>query len=429
MTRSLDIFFVSLRRDCSLWNITGIVCGLKGKGGLFALLYGMCVVDLLLVLFFNLIPMIKIKGFLAFCCALALSTTAFASFIDVDSTDENYDAILYVQENGIVGGYSDGSFQPYGLINRAELLKILVIAREGADISDEQAGNCFSDVSSSAWYSKYVCYAKTQGYIDGYPDNTFRPGNYITFVEAAKMTTVTLGYLVYPDSEVWYRPHVYALEERGAIPTSIFWFTVEMLRGEIAEIIYRLDAQISDLPTMTYDCLNGESTCAVGDGGWEDDWSGDGGGGWSTNSTFSYYDVMVGDVIAGWTLSSMNAVTDLIGYGPSNVVFHFDGSATLTGRYDYSSTDSDGLWQDFLCFDSLDSKSLYYMPWMMESDSAPEWSWFCFSNQKEAKGMFGITDTLSESGEATIVVEDLSLVYYPSEMNSAATLMNVLVPQ
>lgn len=370
-----------------------------------------------------------------FKCLLALVAAAAvfgvgvgsAYFTDVNGYDANYDAIMYVQEHDIVGGYADGSFDPYGLINRAELLKILVLAREGVEISGEQADNCFKDVSASAWYAKYVCYAKSQGYVDGYPDGSFKPGDYISFVEAAKMAIVTLGYLAYPDSEVWYRPYVYALEERSAIPATVNTFDIEMMRGEIAEIIYRLDAQITTKETMTYDCLKWGTSCPGG--GSSDGWSGDGGGGWSAGSTFSYYDVQIGDVIAGWTLTDMGMFSDMIEPGPGNSIFHFEGTATLTGTYEYVGDDAYAMMSDYIYFHDLDSDSLYYLPWMMESDGEPEWTWFSFSNQEEVKARFGVVDGVSKSGQATILIEDFVLVHYPSEVSSMATLVDVLVPQ
>ncbi|MBT3704630.1 S-layer homology domain-containing protein [Candidatus Peregrinibacteria bacterium] len=181
-----------------------------------------------------------------------VSTTAFASFTDVSSGHDNYDAIMYVQENDIVGGYSDGTFRPDDPINRAELLKILVIARNGGDISDSYASKCFSDVLPTDWYSKYVCYGSGEGYVDGYPNGTFDPTGYVTFSEAAKMIVVTMGYLVYPDVNTWYEPYVLKLEEKNTIPTSIHELNSEMTRGEVAEIIYRLDAEVTNKSSKSY---------------------------------------------------------------------------------------------------------------------------------------------------------------------------------
>ena len=189
---------------------------------------------------------------IAVAAVFLVSTAAFASFSDVSSGHDNYDAIMYVQENEIVGGYEDGTFRPDDPINRAELLKILVLARKGSEVDDSYASKCFSDITPTSWYAKYVCYGSGEGYVDGYPDGTFDPTGYVTFSEAAKMIVVTMGYLVYPDVDPWYEPYILKLEEKNAIPTSIHEVRSDMTRGEVSEIIYRLDAEIVNKSSKTY---------------------------------------------------------------------------------------------------------------------------------------------------------------------------------
>ena len=55
-----------------------------------------------------------------------LSTIVLANFSDLDSSHENYTAISYVESEGIVDGYSDGTYQADRTINRAEFTKIIV---------------------------------------------------------------------------------------------------------------------------------------------------------------------------------------------------------------------------------------------------------------------------------------------------------------
>ena len=57
-----------------------------------------------------------------------LPATTQASFGDVTGNHVNFEAVGYVKAQNIVSGYPDGSFRPDGLINRAELAKILVAA-------------------------------------------------------------------------------------------------------------------------------------------------------------------------------------------------------------------------------------------------------------------------------------------------------------
>ena len=170
-------------------------------------------------------------------------------FNDVNSNSPNAEAIDFLKQYDIVKGYEDGSFKPNNPLNRAELLKILV---EGAGHSPDENvyKNCFPDVKTD-WYAKYVCFAKESGWINGYPDNTFRPGNNINKVEAMKMLLEIFDVdLETPngnpyadvDETQWYGKYVYTakvgglLEEEG----SKYYPAENITRGQISENIFRL---------------------------------------------------------------------------------------------------------------------------------------------------------------------------------------------
>ncbi len=95
------------------------------------------------------------------------------------SPDLNYDDhFAYVQ------GYPDGTFRPGQNINRAEaatmIFRLLTDARQKEIYT---TSNSFSDVDSSMWYNDYVSSMANGGYVNGYPDGSFRGGNYITRAE------------------------------------------------------------------------------------------------------------------------------------------------------------------------------------------------------------------------------------------------------
>jgi len=174
-----------------------------------------------------------------------------AGFSDVSVHHTNTAAIEYVQEQGIVRGYPDGTFGPSRSINRAEFTKIII-----ESLYDSPSGtNCFPDVGTE-WFAEYVCYAKTLGIIGGYPDGTFQPGRPVQFAEAAKI--IANGFSLQGESgPEWFAEFVSGLEGKSAIPTSINSFSQELTRADMAEIIYRLDAQITSKPSKTYVQLGG----------------------------------------------------------------------------------------------------------------------------------------------------------------------------
>ncbi|MFA6024528.1 MAG: S-layer homology domain-containing protein [Candidatus Gracilibacteria bacterium] len=173
-------------------------------------------------------------------------------FEDVSYMDIHFDAIEALVEIGIFEGYSDGSFGPENEINRAELLKILVEGR-GIEVDPSTNKNCFPDVRED-WYAKYVCYAKNQGWIQGYSDGSFKPADPVNKVEALKMLfevyevelsqDAVVANLKYPDLDenAWYAVYVWKASALGVLEeltTANFNPDADRTRGEMAEELYR----------------------------------------------------------------------------------------------------------------------------------------------------------------------------------------------
>ncbi|MFA6023722.1 MAG: S-layer homology domain-containing protein [Candidatus Gracilibacteria bacterium] len=172
-----------------------------------------------------------------------------SSFSDVESDHDNYAAVEYLYEEGVIGGYEDGSFKPENTVNRAELLKILV---EGQGITPdaELYKNCFPDVTTD-WYAKYVCYAKSQAWISGYSNGYFLPADPVNKVEALKMLLnsqsieITVGdqssFDDFSENE-WFAPYVAKAQALGILEEtgSSFHADEDRTRGGISENLYRL---------------------------------------------------------------------------------------------------------------------------------------------------------------------------------------------
>lgn len=178
--------------------------------------------------------------------------TAAAEFSDVNENTKNREAILYLQEQGVIKGYDDGTFKPRRAVNRAEFLKIII---EGSliplDISDEVP---FPDIDYGEWYATYVQKAFAEGWINGYPDGTFKPDQTINKVEALKILGKAQNWPIGSidllnyynlfediDPSQWYAPYIaYARQSQYLEETGSF-FSPEALmrRGSISEIIYR----------------------------------------------------------------------------------------------------------------------------------------------------------------------------------------------
>lgn len=195
-------------------------------------------------------------------------------FSDVTNSSPYLNAIAYLKTQGIITGYADGTFKPNNLINRAEFTKIIMGSlNDAAGIGSCMQNNfqspngaslnVFSDVKAAVgnqlpiWYLDYVCYAKVKGFINGYPDGTFKPETFINFVEAAKIlaNVFKLGSDAQPN-DPWYKVYVEVLAYQQAIPTTISKFAQQITRGEMAEMVYRLKIGNKTKASMTYSQMN-----------------------------------------------------------------------------------------------------------------------------------------------------------------------------
>lgn len=175
-------------------------------------------------------------------------TLPAAAFTDVSEDAFYENSVTFLEDQGIVQGYADGSFGYDKLINRAEMLKILIEARvmkmEDDNIGSFSKESCFEDIKAGEWYTKYVCFAKNQGFISGYSDNTFRPNDKINFVEGVKMLTTINGVAHFNESEFpdspWFFVYVDAAAAANTIPLSINSFEQKLTRAEMADMVARL---------------------------------------------------------------------------------------------------------------------------------------------------------------------------------------------
>ena len=112
----------------------------------------------------------------------ATTTLDVTEFSDVTEGAWYYDAVIYSVQQGLVGGYGDGTFRPNTHISRAEFATIAARYDE-LDLSEE---NPFPDADGH-WAEEYIASAVNKGWIEGYPDGTFKPDNDISRAEAVTL--------------------------------------------------------------------------------------------------------------------------------------------------------------------------------------------------------------------------------------------------
>ncbi len=169
-------------------------------------------------------------------------------FADVGIEDEHADAIKFLKEKGVIGGYPDGTFRGSNNLNRVEATKMLM---EGFNYDIESGTPDFRDVASSDWFTSYVYTAVMNGVVNGYPDGTFRPGGTLIRAEFFKLlleadespikSRVSEDPFNDVSADAWYAPYArYAKDNELLDFGNKFKPESEITRDEVAEAMYRL---------------------------------------------------------------------------------------------------------------------------------------------------------------------------------------------
>lgn len=121
---------------------------------------------------------------------LKAAEITFIPFTDVKVSEwyAPYVQAAYIWK--IVNGYEDDTFRPNAQINRAEAMKILLVAAKAQLGTPKSAG--FKDVSSKDWFATYVNYAAEKGVVSGYSNGNFGPGDNLQRGQVAKIVSLML---------------------------------------------------------------------------------------------------------------------------------------------------------------------------------------------------------------------------------------------
>lgn len=131
---------------------------------------------------------------------MMVMTTGAAEIKYEDLTDkaeiQNTEAVATLVSLGVVNGRNDGSFDPTGIVTRAEMAKMIAVCLNGGKdplLGSNTTAAKFTDTKGH-WAEPYIAYCSNLGIVDGYGDGTFNPDRAVSGTEAAKMFLTALGY-------------------------------------------------------------------------------------------------------------------------------------------------------------------------------------------------------------------------------------------
>lgn len=134
-----------------------------------------------------------------------------ADFKDVDANDSSCEAVEYVKSIGAMTGNPDGTFNPQGLLQRDQIVKIVL---ETFGLFNKQNDYCnnsntLPDVTKGQWAYQYVCRGLSLGVITGYlsgPDmGYYRPSRSVNRVEFLAIVLRNLQEAMPPKSSISYK--------------------------------------------------------------------------------------------------------------------------------------------------------------------------------------------------------------------------------
>ncbi|NEQ97212.1 MAG: DUF1565 domain-containing protein [Cyanothece sp. SIO2G6] len=89
--------------------------------------------------------------------------------------------IVALADREIIGGFSDGTYRPNDPVTRAQFATIITNAFAP---SVKRGAIAFTDVSPNFWASQAIQTAYQGGFVSGFPDNSFRPNQRVSRLQA-----------------------------------------------------------------------------------------------------------------------------------------------------------------------------------------------------------------------------------------------------
>ncbi|MFB5763805.1 S-layer homology domain-containing protein [Paenibacillus medicaginis] len=117
-----------------------------------------------------------------------------STFSDLSAGSWAYNAMMSAAQSGYLSGYSDGTIRPNEKVTRQEAAAIIAKVN-GLTPRPASSLSGFSDYDEIASWSKgSVAAVIGQGYMNGYPDGSFKPEKPLTRAEAVVLLDAASGY-------------------------------------------------------------------------------------------------------------------------------------------------------------------------------------------------------------------------------------------
>lgn len=188
----------------------------------------------------------KILALLLSVGILLTSAIGVAAYSDVPEGTYVSEAVTILSNLDILNGFEDNTFKPNDYVTRAQMAKIICHMLNYKDVAASTTN--FTDVPSNHWASGYINIANGLGIVAGYGDGKFGPEDKVTYEQAVKMVVCALGYEPIADANGgWYAGYTTVAASLGILSRVDGNANTPIKRGAIACLVYNaLEIQIMD---------------------------------------------------------------------------------------------------------------------------------------------------------------------------------------
>ncbi len=181
-----------------------------------------------------------------------------ANFTDVAKNSTDCDAVTYVKSIGAMTGNPNGTFDPYGNLQRDQIAKISLETFNlfVSNYNYCSGGNPFPDVTSSAWSYQYICRGKQLDMITGYKSGAdagyYRPSRSVNRAEFLALILRNLNDSmpsIYStsyndiDEGQWFSGYAKYSYDHSLFEGQNLYPTSMVMRIEVARVLYTLHQQ------------------------------------------------------------------------------------------------------------------------------------------------------------------------------------------
>lgn len=213
----------------------------------------------------GIVPGAVVPGAVAPSPTVAVPSVAATAttFPDVPDTYWAYPFIAELGKRRMVAGVGDGTFKPDEQINRAQYAALLSEVVSGVQLGQVP----FNDVPAGFWGTQAIDEAVQSGFLKGYPDASFKPGQPISKMQVllslangfqlAKPADPNAALQVFEDGDQipdWAKPAIAAATQAGVVVNypnvSQFKPDQPTTRAEVAAMLYQALKATGQLPPI-----------------------------------------------------------------------------------------------------------------------------------------------------------------------------------